>query len=106
MSTYQEVHKNKTNLILHLIAVPLFILGHAGLFILLYTHNLAAILISICLIITSLILQAKGHKLEHKSPEAFTSPGNFVKRIYKEQFITFPMFIFSSGFKESWRNEH
>ena len=61
---YPRFHQNKTNLLLHIVMVPLFV-------------------------------QGAGHKKEPNPPLPFDGPGDFVKRIFSEQFYKFPKFVLS-----------
>jgi len=49
-----------------------------------------------------LVLQGRGHRLEAKRPEPFRGPGDFVARIFVEQWVTFPRFVLSGGFSRAW----
>jgi len=96
------VHRNVTNLMIHIVAVPLFVLGHvllvAGLIV--DPWLLAGAVLSI---VVSLVAQRYGHSLEHNQVHAFTGTGDFLRRLYAEQFWTFWRFLFSgqwyAGFK-------
>ena len=65
MQDYARFHTNKTNLLLHIVMVPLF----------------------------SIAVQGAGHKQEPNPPLPFDGPGDFVKRIFSEQFYKFPQFL-------------
>jgi hypothetical protein len=96
------VHRNVTNLMIHIVAVPLFVLGHvllvAGLIV--NPWLLAGAVLSI---VVSLVAQRYGHSLEHNQVHAFTGTGDFLRRLYAEQFWNFWRFLFSgqwyAGFK-------
>ena len=96
------VHRNVTNLMIHIVAVPLFVLGHvllvAGLIV--DPWLLAGAVLSI---VVSLVAQRYGHSLEHNQVHAFTGTGDFLRRLYAEQFWNFWRFLFSgqwyAGFK-------
>jgi hypothetical protein len=89
-----SVHRNTTNLIIHIFAVPLFVLGHvllvAGLLV--NPWFLAGATLSI---VVSLAAQRYGHSLEDKPVQSFTSAGDFVRRLYAEQFCNFWRFLLS-----------
>jgi len=96
------VHRNVTNLMIHIVAVPLFVLGHvllvAGLIV--NPWLLAGAVLSI---VVSLVAQRYGPSLEHNQVHAFTGTGDFLRRLYAEQFWNFWRFLFSgqwyAGFK-------
>jgi hypothetical protein len=97
------VHKNATNLLIHIFAVPLFVLGHALL--------VAAPIVSPWLlggaglsIVVSLAAQKYGHSLEHNQVHAFTGAGDFMRRLYAEQFCNFWRFLFSGQWYASLKS--
>jgi len=101
---YERNHQTRSNLLLHIVFVPLFIAGNvlfvAGLVFLswwLVFGGAAATLISIA-------LQGRGHKGEPNPPEPFTGAGNAISRIFLEQWITFPRFVFSDGWLRALRS--
>ncbi len=104
MEAYSRVHRNRTNLMIHLFMVPFFIGSVLAIgWSLLQGHWLwSAALVAGPVV--SLVFQGYGHKLEAIAPEPFTGPGNFVKRIFVEQFYTFPRFVLSGGWLSSWRS--
>jgi hypothetical protein len=96
------VHRNGTNLLIHIVAVPLFMLGHvllvAGIFI--NPWLLAAAIFSI---IVSLAMQKFGHSLERNQVPPFAGARDFLRRLYAEQFCNFWRFLFSGGWHASFQ---
>jgi len=100
------VHKNTVNLLIHLFAVPLFVIGNflliAGVF------GLRLLIAAILCIVVSLTLQRFGHSLEQNPVHPFAGPRDFLRRIYAEQFCNFWRFLFSgqwyASFKGNERN--
>ena len=94
------VHKNGTNLLIHIVAVPLFVLGHillvAGIFI-----NSWLLVAAILGIVVSLAAQRVGHSLERNQVPPFTGVGDFLRRLYAEQFCNFWRFLFSGRWRAS-----
>lgn len=88
------VHKNRANLLIHIIAVPLFVLGHALIVAAFFTDIRLATAGPICIVV-SLIMQNIGHRLEPQRVHAFLGPVDFVRRLYAEQFCNFWRFLFS-----------
>ena len=88
------VHKNGTNLLIHLFAVPLFVIGNilvvAGI-----VFNPWLLLAAPLCIVVSLALQKFGHSLERAQVPPFTGPRDFLGRLYAEQFCNFWRFLFS-----------
>ena len=97
---YLRVHSDRRNLVIHAIAVPLF----AGSFAVFVTAVLFGAFadagIALLLALTGMVLQGRGHKFESHPPEPFSGPGNFLKRWFTEQFVTFPLFVVSGRW---WR---
>ena len=96
------VHKNGTNLLIHVVAVPLFVLGHillvAGIFI--DPWLLAAAILSI---VVSLAMQKFGHSLERSHVPPIAGARDFMRRIYAEQFCNFWRFLFSGQWHASFQ---
>ncbi|NBA97321.1 Mpo1-like protein [Pseudomonas sp. R5(2019)] len=103
---YHHNHRNPTNLVLHLIAVPLFIL--AALLILsgIFGLDFASFAVGIIGLFAALGLQRQGHRLEAEQPEPFSDRHDALKRLLVEQFITFPRFVLSGGWWRAWRERH
>ena len=102
MKPYSHVHAHRTNLLIHSVAVPLFILAHVGLVVAIAYRKPLPALACVGVAVTSLGAQRKGHDLEVQSPEPFSSGWNFATRLYTEQFYTFPKFVLSGEFQKSW----
>ena len=88
------VHTNATNLLIHLFAVPLFVLGN-----LLVVAGIAfdpwLLGAAVVCMIASLALQKVGHALEPVQVHPFTGPRDFLRRVYAEQFCNYWRFLFS-----------
>ena len=95
------VHKNTVNLLIHLFAVPLFVIGNflliAGVF------GLRLLIAAILCIVVSLTLQRFGHSLEQNPVHPFAGPRDFLRRIYAEQFCNFWRFLFSGQWYASFK---
>ena len=99
------VHKSGTNLLIHLIAVPLFVAGHVLLIVGAFlSWWLAAI--ALASILGSLILQGVGHSLEREQVPPFTGPRDFLRRLYAEQFCNFWRFLGSGQWYAHFRSRH
>jgi hypothetical protein len=101
MKSYIQTHSNKVNLLIHGVAVPLFIMANVSLVVSVVKLKPIPALASVGLMSLSLGLQRKGHGLEQESPKAFKNVWDFSSRLYKEQFYTFPKFVLSGHFKEN-----
>jgi len=77
------VHKNDLNLLIHIIAVPLFVFGHvllvAGIFI-----NPWLLVGAFVIIVVSLVAQKIGHSLEQTQLAIFAGPRDLLRRVYAE----------------------
>ncbi|MEM7061747.1 MAG: terminase [Cyanobacteria bacterium P01_B01_bin.77] len=102
MNSYAQVHTHRTNLLIHSVAVPLFILAHIGLVAAISYRKPLPALTCVGVVAASLGLQRKGHALEEQAPEPFSSGWNFAARLYTEQFYTFPKFLLSREFQQAW----
>lgn len=96
-SDYQTKHRNRLNLVLHIVTVLLFQIGTLILRCALVTASgWAAAVGAICLV-GALAAQGRGHKLEPETPAPFDGPADFVSRFFAEQWVTFPRFVLSGG---------
>jgi hypothetical protein len=94
---YSRSHAARANLLMHIVAVPLFLAGNVGLVLALANASSPALLASLAAVVVSLVLQGRGHRVERVPPEPFTGPANAVYRLVAEQWITFPRFVLSGG---------
>jgi hypothetical protein len=99
---YDEFHKDRTNLILHVFTQPLF----AGGTLTLLSAPLSGIWFApagLVAMIVAVAAQGRGHRLEKNPPLPFRGPLDVVARLFAEQFITFPRFVLSGGLSRAWR---
>ena len=98
---YARFHRNPTNLWIHIFTEPLFVAGALGIAIaaLWLSWRLAAA--SAVAVAAAIVLQGRGHALEQNPPEPFLGAGDFVRRLIAEQFVTFPRFLLSGGWRRS-----
>lgn len=96
------MHRNPTNLLVHLLAVPLFVLGHV-LLVAGFIVNPWLLPIGVAGIAVSLAAQKYGHSLEQRQVHAFSGARDFVRRLYAEQFCNFWRFLFSGQWYASFR---
>ena len=102
---YPRVHAARKNLIIHAMTVPIFmggtILAITGPFWAAGWGAVVALAAGIFAMILAVGLQGKGHRGEANAPEPFRGPGDVVKRIFVEQWVTFPRFVLSGGFRRA-----
>ena len=94
---YSTTHQNRTNLSLHLVAVPLFMIGTLAALYGLIMLSPFAFIIAVLGLMGSLFLQGRGHRCEPVQPEPFSNLWDFMSRIVVEQWITFPRFVVTGG---------
>lgn len=85
LSVYEQNHSDRANLLVHLVAVPVF---HAGLVTAAFGHPI----IGLVLCAASIATQGRAHRRE-VNQATFSGPFDFVKRILVEQLVTFPRFV-------------
>ena len=92
---YRRVHADRRNLVVHLIAVPLFAASFVAALIFVARADYASGIVALLLALVAMFLQGRGHKLEAEAPLPFTGAANFLRRWFTEQFVTFPLFLLS-----------
>ena len=100
---YPQYHQSRANLLIHIVAVPLFLVGTIGLVFAVVQLSLFALAVAIGCIVVAVALQGRGHRLEAVPPEPFSGPFNFVARLFLEQWVTFPRFVLSGGWNAALR---
>jgi hypothetical protein len=100
---YPRYHLSHTNLLIHIVAVPLFLAGNIALVAALLYGSVSGAAVGLACMVASIVLEGRGHKLEQNPPEPFTSALNAVARLYLEQWITFPRFLLSGGWYRALR---
>jgi len=100
---YQRVHSTRVNLLLHLVAVPLFATAFILSLIYVVRREYLVAGLSLVVAIGAMALQGRGHKLEAEVPRPFSSPLNFMRRWFTEQFLVFPLFFVSGRWWRQYR---
>ncbi|KAF1053766.1 MAG: hypothetical protein GAK43_01256 [Stenotrophomonas maltophilia] len=100
---YAANHRDRTNLALHLVAVPLFIVSLVVLLIGVFGLAPGTLLLGVIGMAASLAIQRNGHRLEAQAPEPFSDRPDALKRLLAEQLVTFPRFLFSGAWWRAWR---
>jgi hypothetical protein len=99
------VHRDTRNLAIHIVAVPLFVLGHALLLGGLLASGWLAIAGVLCILV-SIAVQGFGHSLEQQQVHSFTGPRDFLRRLYAEQFFNFWRFLFTGKWYSSFKGRN
>ena len=100
---YPTYHQSRANLLIHIVAVPLFLLGTIALVAAVVQVSLVLLAVAIGCVVVAVALQGRGHRLEPVPPEPFSGPLNFVSRLFFEQWVTFPRFVISGGWGAALR---
>jgi hypothetical protein len=98
---YARYHQSRANLLLHIVLVPLFLSGNGLLLVGLMSLDWKKALAGVVCTVASISLQGRGHQGEAVPPVPFTSRGNAIARIFLEQWITFPRFVLSGGWRRA-----
>ncbi|MFL5088186.1 MAG: Mpo1-like protein [Xanthobacteraceae bacterium] len=102
-SDYTAKHRDRGNLVLHAVAVPLFLLSTIVLATALVTREGVATVVALAGMGVSVLLQGRGHAREREAPTPFDGTGDFVTRFFVEQWVTFPRFVLSGGWLRNFR---
>jgi hypothetical protein len=90
---YSRNHRDRANLLIHMLAVPVFIAGVLAFATQALKAQWFGAAVSAVVAVAAFAVQGIGHKRERVAPEPFAGPGDFVARVFAEQFITFPRFV-------------
>ena len=101
---YSGNHRHRVNLLIHIVAVPLFWLGIVAFIGAIAGFGVRLVLIGAVLASASLLLQNFGHKQEIQKPEPFLGFDDFISRFVVEQLITFPRFVLSGDWLRNLRH--
>ncbi|MBL6751151.1 MAG: terminase [Nevskia sp.] len=102
---YAAGHRNRRNLLIHILAVPLFWVGAVNFVVPLVFAGLVHALGGALAMGLSLFLQGRGHALEEQAPEPFQDLRDLLRRILAEQFVTFPRFVLSGGWYRNFSGD-
>ncbi len=102
-SEYSRVHAGRSNLLIHLLAVPLFAGSFLALVYCVVRGDRSSALVAFALAIGAMAMQGRGHRGEAEAPRPFSSPANFVSRWFTEQFYIFPAFVLSGRWWRQYR---
>ncbi len=100
---YLRVHAGRANLLIHLLAVPLFVVSVVSVPLYLLAGDPVSAMVAVALCIVAMVLQGSGHRLEAEPPRPFNGPGDFARRWFTEQFVTFPLFVISGRWWRQFR---
>jgi hypothetical protein len=99
-SQYEQVHADRRNLSIHLLAVPLFMIAFPVTVIFLFMADFAPAIASLLVAIGSMVCQGIGHATETIPAKPFKGLFDFLRRWFTEQYFTFPKFVLTGRW---WR---
>ena len=102
-SDYPAKHRDRGNLLLHIVAVPLFQLGTLALAWAAVAGSIRVGPVALFAMVAALVLQGRGHRREPEAPTPFDGAGDFLSRFVAEQWVTFPRFVLSGGWLRNLR---
>ena len=97
-SDYPAKHRNRVNLVIHIFAVPFFMLGCAAVAFGSLRLAPRQVVTGLVAMIVSVGLQGVGHRFEAEQPAPFAGFADFLPRFFAEQWVTFPRFVLSGRF--------
>ena len=102
-SDYSAKHRSRTNLLLHIVAVPLFQVSSLVLVGTAIAHSGVGMGLGVLGMVGGLIIQGRGHRGEREAPVPFDGAADFVSRFLVEQWVTFPRFFLSGAWRRNLR---
>jgi hypothetical protein len=103
LNDYPRVHTTRANLLIHIVAVPVFDLAIVGAVASLAMRSWLAAAGGAVVAVAAFAAEGRGHAIEPEAPAPFAGPGDVITRIFAEQFITFPRFVLSGGWVRAYR---
>jgi hypothetical protein len=102
-SDYAVKHRDRGNLLLHIVVVPLFQLGTLALLYGVVTLALGPVALGGLAMLVSIVTQGRGHRRERETPTPFNGADDAVSRLFVEQWVTFPRFVLSGQWYRNLR---
>lgn len=96
---YRHTHQSRLNLAIHVLTVPVSVLGMALAGYAMATLSVQLLVVGLIANALAIGLQGLGHRFETNAPAPFEGIGNAAVRIFCEQCVTFPRFLLTG----SWR---
>jgi phage terminase small subunit len=100
---YAAKHRDRVNLLVHLVAVPLFQASTLLLLVGMGARSALGIGIGLACLAAGVLIEGRGHAREREAPVPFDGPLDFVSRFVVEQWITFPRFVLSGAWRRNFR---
>ncbi len=99
-SDYERVHADRRNLLIHLLAVPLFDIALLVALMSIARGEWILAVVSVLAVVGSTVLQGFGHAREANEPKPFTGLFDFLRRWLAEQYFMFAVFVITGRW---WR---
>ncbi len=99
-SDYERVHADRRNLLIHLLAAPLFDIALLVVLMSIARGKWLLAAVSVLAVVGGTVLQGFGHAREANQPKSFTGLLDFLRRWLAEQYFTFPVFVITGRW---WR---
>jgi hypothetical protein len=103
LADYPRVHTERANLLIHIVAVPVFDLSWVAFVAAVAGRSPLGALASVAIAAAAFAAEGRGHAIEPERPIPFAGARDVVARIFAEQFITFPRFVLSGGWLRAYR---
>jgi len=103
--SYSSRHHDRVNLLVHMVAVPAFIAGTLATITQMWNARWPGALLAIIVAVVAFAVQGLGHRRERVPPEPFIDAGDFVARVFAEQFITFPRFVLAGRWARNFADQ-
>ena len=103
-SDYPRVHTDRANLLIHIVAVPVFDLSWVAFVAAVALRSPLGALASAAVAVAAFAAEGRGHAIEPERPIPFAGPRDVITRIFAEQFVTFPRFVLSGGWARAYRS--
>lgn len=100
---YHLYHRSRKNLLIHIVAVPLFLVGNVGVVLSFVQWTSIGLFSSLALMALSLALQGRGHAIESLPSIPFSGKLNMITRLLLEQWINFPRFVLTGGWLRAFK---
>lgn len=98
---YGNAHQDRRNLLIHIVAVPLFGAGALGVLLGASALDGSLAVRGLLAMAAGFAMQGFGHRYERNAPPPFASRKEFFIRILTEQFVIFPRFVASGAWLRS-----
>jgi hypothetical protein len=100
---YPLYHASRFNLVLHLVAVPVFLAANVAAVICLAHGTWGGAAVSLATMVLSVAAQGRGHRKEANPAIPFRGPVDAVARLLLEQWVSFPRFVLSGLWFRAYR---